>query len=230
MTGALAMGIVFLLDIRGSVDSADLSQRLVAVVLGGGLAVASRGVAGPVDGAAAAAGRRAAEGRDRLRGNGDPWFRPSDSARGQHPEHRLAASRPGPVGVRATSGSLRAGRRRSGAGSAPTEPPSTPSPARASPSGTRWPQRIRNGSTHASWWPSTTTSTHCAVNPHRRAAVDRRRAPPVRNRSAAARRGRTPGTTGHRAAGAADRDRDHHPLPAGARRQSTLIVRCSISS
>ena len=41
MTGALAMGIVFLLDIQGSVDSADLSQRLVAVVLGGGLAVAS---------------------------------------------------------------------------------------------------------------------------------------------------------------------------------------------
>ena len=41
MTGALAMGIVFLLDIQGAVDSADLSQRLVAVVLGGGLAVAS---------------------------------------------------------------------------------------------------------------------------------------------------------------------------------------------
>lgn len=41
MTGALAAGIAFLLDIEGTADSADLSQRLMAVVLGGGLAVAS---------------------------------------------------------------------------------------------------------------------------------------------------------------------------------------------
>ncbi len=41
MTGALAAGIAFLLDIEGTADSADLNQRLVAVVLGGGLAVAS---------------------------------------------------------------------------------------------------------------------------------------------------------------------------------------------
>ncbi len=41
MTAALAAGIVFLLDIEGAADGADLSQRLVAVALGGGLAVAS---------------------------------------------------------------------------------------------------------------------------------------------------------------------------------------------
>ena len=62
-SAALAAAIVFLIDIGGTADGATMGQRILATVLGGGLAVASHvRAAGPLSGPAATARRRAAQG------------------------------------------------------------------------------------------------------------------------------------------------------------------------
>ena len=58
LSAALAAAIVFLIDIGGTADGATMGQRILATVLGGGLAVASHvRAAGPLSGAPATARR-----------------------------------------------------------------------------------------------------------------------------------------------------------------------------